>query len=310
MKLIVCNLCFFAFLTTTINAAPPARETTGFVKIAAVQISGYDKGELPRPDFDPAAKIVTYIDRAGKDGAQLVVFPEYVLGHIPVPGDATKKIAAAASKNRIYVIVGCWESLPEEAYANTALVFDRSGRIVGKYHKTHAAVDQYEGEPPWSKPPSNKDLDWFKRNDPEWKMERGKQLPVFDLDFGKVGVMTCYDGWFPEPPRVLSLGGAELIVWINGRRGSVEDFIVRTTTFQSLVAMVTTNQAYGSGTMIGDWPAKIVARSPDRQEAYISATINLERIRQKRAHSRNFQQRRPELYQPLVAPISQTPASN
>ena len=72
----------------------------------------------------------------------------------------------------------------------------------------------------------------------------------------------------------------------------------------------TTNQAYGSGTMIGDWPAKIVARSPDRQEAYISATINLERIRQKRAHSRNFQQRRPELYQPLVAPISQTPASN
>ena len=72
----------------------------------------------------------------------------------------------------------------------------------------------------------------------------------------------------------------------------------------------TTNQAYGSGTMIGDWPAKIVARCPDRQESYISATINLKRIRQKRSHSRNFQQRRPELYQPLVAPISQTPASN
>ena len=75
-------------------------------------------------------------------------------------------------------------------------------------------------------------------------MERGEGLPVFELDNGlRLGILTCYDGWFPEPARALSLQGAEMIVWINGRGGSVEDFIVQATMFQSHVAMVTTNQA-------------------------------------------------------------------
>jgi predicted amidohydrolase len=143
------------------------------------------------------------------------------------------------------------------------------------------------------------------RNDPEWIMEAGTELPVFEFDFGTVGIMTCYDGWFPEPARILSLKGAELLVWINGRGGSVEDFIVKSTMFQSHVAMIATNQAYGSGTMIADnarRPSGIIARCPDRQESYISATINLKQIRKIRASSRNFQQRRPDLYGELVTP--------
>ncbi len=142
------------------------------------------------------------------------------------------------------------------------------------------------------------------RNDPEWIMEAGKDLPVFEFDFGKVGIMTCHDGWFPEPARVLSLKGAELLVWVNGRGGAIEDFIVKSTTFRSHVAMIATNQAYGSGTMIGDWPARIIASSPNKQESYISATINLKKIRQVRSTSRNFQQRRPDLYGKLAEPKS------
>ena len=79
------------------------------MKVAAVQISGYDKGDLPREDYDPTTQLVPYIDRAGKDQAQLIVFPEYVLGRIPVPGPTTAKIAAAAKANSIYVVIGCWE---------------------------------------------------------------------------------------------------------------------------------------------------------------------------------------------------------
>ena len=277
------------------------------VKVAAVQISGYDKGEVPRPDYHPTQAIIPYINRAGKDGAQLVVFPEYVLGHIAVPGKETQAIAAAAAANRIYVIVGSWEVFHDGSYANAALVFGRDGDIVGRYHKTHAAVDHYEGDPAWANPPSGKDKDWFIRNDPEWIMDRGQELPVFELDFGTVGIMTCYDGWFPEPPRVLSLKGAELIVWINGRGGSVEDFIVKSIMFQSHVAMVTTNQAYGSGTMIADWPARILERCPEKQEAYISGTLDLKKIRQQRITSRNFQQRRPDLYGQLTLPIKTAP---
>ena len=271
------------------------------VKIAAVQISGYDKGDVPREGYDAADDLVPYIERAGKDGAQLVVFPEYVLGRIKVQGPTTQKLSVAAAKHGIYVIVGCWEVDDEDTFANTALIFDRAGKIMGKYHKTHAAVDHYEGTPAWSKPPSDKDRDWFIKNDPEWIMKRGDDLPVFDFDFGKVGILTCYDGWFPEPFHVLSLKGAELIVWINGRGGSVEDFIVKTAMFQSHVAMVTTNQAYGSGTMIGD-PTRILAHCPNKEEAYISTTIDLKRVRTIRETSRNFQQRRPDLYNVPMTP--------
>ncbi|MBC8354061.1 MAG: carbon-nitrogen hydrolase family protein [Planctomycetes bacterium] len=285
-----------AGLNATAIGEPPALPNRDLVKVAAVQISGYDKGDSPRDGYDPVAPIIPYIDRAGKDGSQLIVFPEYVLGHIPVPGNSTKRISAAAAENNIYVIVGCWEVYDDETFANTALVFDRSGKIAGKYHKTHAAVDHFEGTPAWSKPPSDKPKDWFIKNDPEWIMEKGQDLPVFDFDFGKVGIMTCYDGWFPEPARVLSLKGAELLVWINGRGGSVEDFIMRSIMFQSHVGMISANQAYGSGTMIGDWPARIIERCPDKTESYITATINLKRIRAARANSRNFQQRRPDLY--------------
>jgi predicted amidohydrolase len=273
------------------------------VKVAAVQISGYDKCDVPREGYDPTDAIVPHIHRAGQDGAQLVVFPEYILGRIPVPGPTTEKIAASAKENHIYVIIGCWELHDDGSFANTALIFGRDGEIEGKYHKTHAAVDHFEGEPPWSKPPSGKDEAWFIANDPEWIMKKGEDLPVFDFDFGKVGIMTCYDGWFPEPPRILSLRGAELIVWINGRGGSVEDFIVKSIMFQSHVAMITTNQAYGSGTMIADGSNQILQRCPDMTEAYISATLDLKRVRQSRAFSRNFQQRRPDLYEDLSAPL-------
>jgi N-carbamoylputrescine amidase len=295
------------FLMIQTQAKEPKGQTTrrDFVKVAAVQINGYDKGDLPKEGHDPTNQLISYIERAGKDGAQLVVFPEYVLGRVKVPGPTTEKLAAAAKGNCIYVIVGCWELYEDGSFANTALIFDRSGKIAGKYHKTHAAVDHYEGTPPWSRPPSGKNRSWFVKHDPEWIMEKGEDLPVFELDFGTIGVITCYDGWFPEPARVLSLKGAELIVWINGRRGSVEDFIVKSTMFRNHVAMVATNQAYGSGTVIGDcaeWPARIIERCPDKEESYIIATINLKEIRNTRETSRNFMQRRPDLYGEIVKP--------
>ncbi len=277
--------------------APPARD---LVKVAAVQVLGYDKTDVPRPGFDPAETVVRYVEKAAGDGAELVVFPEYLLGRISVPGPETEAISQAAQAGRIYVIVGCWELFDDGSFGNAALLFDRTGKIQGKYYKTHAAVDHFEGEPAWSKPPSGRDTDWFIRNDPEWIMKKGQDLPVFELDFAKVGILTCYDGWFPEPFRVLSLKGAEIVVWINGRRGSVEDFIVRTATFQSHLAVIATNQAYGAGTMIVQWPASILAYCPEKKEDYVTATINLRQIRQARAASRNFQQRRPELYGELT----------
>ena len=270
------------------------------VKVAAVQVCGYDKGYVERPGFDPTTAVVKYIEKAAEEGAQLVVFPEYLLGRIAVPGPVTRKIAQAAAAAKIYVVVGCWEVRDDNCFANTALLFDRQGHIQGKYLKTHAAVDTFEGTPAYAHPPTGRSIEWFIQNDPEWIMQKGDDLPVFDLDFARVGILTCYDGWFPEPFRVLSLKGAELIIWINGRRGHVEDYIVKAAMFHNSVALVTANQAYGGGTMIADWPATIKATCPAQEEAWISATIDLKRLRHIRKHSRNDQQRRPELYGEIV----------
>ncbi len=273
------------------------------VKVAAVQIIGFDKADLPRPGFDPGEAVVRFVEKAANDGAQLVVFPEYLLGRITIPGPQTDRIAGAAAAGKIYVVVGCWEVSQDGSFANTALLFDRSGTIAGKYHKVHAAVDHFEGQPPWSRPPQGKDDEWFLTNDPEWKMKRGEDFPVFDLDFGRVGILTCYDGWFPESSRILSLKGAEILVWINGRKGTVEDFLVKSAMFQNEVAMVATNQAYGSGTMIGQWPAQILAACTEPEEGYITATIDLGRVRKARQNSRNLRQRRPDIYGEIVKPI-------
>ncbi|WP_165227519.1 carbon-nitrogen hydrolase family protein [Aquisphaera insulae] len=286
--------------TPVVRADEPARPAE--VKVAAVQVLGYDKTDLPRAGFDPSEVVARFIARAAGDGAQLVVFPEYLLGRIAVPGAETGRIARAAAAGKIHVIVGCWEVFEDGSFANTALLFDRSGKIAGKYRKVHAAVDHHEGQPPWSKPPQGKDLDWFLRNDPEWMMKRGDDFPVFDLDFGRIGILTCYDGWFPESARILSLRGAEVLVWINGRKGPVEDFLVRSAMFQDEVAMIATNQAYGSGTMIGQWPAQILAACTEPKESYITATIDLQRIRKARQNSRNRPQRRPDVYAEIVRP--------
>lgn len=301
MQRVVCMAAAPLFLGSLValggEAGKPAE-----VKVAAVQMLGYDKTDLPRPGFDPSETVVRYVEKAAQDAAQLVVFPEYLLGRISIPGPETHRISGAAAANHIYVIVGCWEVFRDGTFANTAILFDRAGKILGKYNKVHAAVDHFEGTPPWSRPPEGKNAEWFLRNDPEWAMKKGGDFPVFDLDFGRIGILTCYDGWFPETFRVLSLKGAEVLVWINGRRGAVEDFLVKSAMFQDEVAMVCTNQAYGSGTMIGQWPARILASCPEPKESYLTATINLKQVRSARNNSRNLRQRRPELYGEIVKP--------
>jgi predicted amidohydrolase len=270
------------------------------VKVAAVQIGGYDKWLRIQEGCNPVELVVKYVERAAADGVQLVVFPEYHLGRISVPGPQILKISEAAAENSIYVIVGCWEVFEDESFSSTALLFGRDGDIVGKYYKTHAAVDTYDELPAYSKPPAGKDKQWFIENDPEWIMKRGNNLPVFDLDFGRIGILICYDGYFPETYSVLSLKGAEIIVWINGRGGSIQDYYVRTFMEQNLVSMICTNQDYGAGTMLAQYPNTIDAICRQTGEDYITAEFDLKRLRLARKNSRNFQQRRPELYKEIT----------
>jgi len=289
--------------TTFFIAGQSFNEKPNRVKVASVQVSGYDKTVTPGFKIDAVGKAISFIERAAGDTAALVVFPEYYLGRISIPGEETRALAKAAARNHIYVIIGCWEVFDDSSFANAALLFERDGEILGKYYKTHAAVDNYEGDQPYSSPPKGHDKDWFLQNDPEWIMKKGQEFPVFDLDFARIGILTCYDGWFPEPFRILSLKGAEILVWINSRFSAVEDYIVRTAMHQNTVSMICTNQAYGKGTMIAEYPGNIKAYCQESGEQYITATLNLTHLRYARQHDRNAQQRRPDIYREILMDV-------
>ncbi len=256
------------------------------VKIAAGQVN---RGENAYP------VMLEYIDRAGAEGCDMIVLPEYIAGTFSSPvkeTDPVYQIVEAARKNNIYVIVGGWEEFEpgameakkEGAFANTALLIDREGKVVGKYSKMHEAVGQ---APHWWPPIEDQS---------EWIMKSGDAFPVFELDFGRIGIMICYDGYFPEPAHILSLHGAEIVAWINARQGSVEKHLVQSDIQRNYIAMVCTNLGQGAGTMIASSSHQIQAYVDSTGNHYISGEIDLKDLRIRRANSRVHHQRKPELY--------------
>jgi hypothetical protein len=79
-------VAMLAVLTPSVGADGKPDVERDLRKVAAVQISGYDKSDLPREGFEPTEQLIPDINRAGMEKALLIVFPEYVLGRITVPG--------------------------------------------------------------------------------------------------------------------------------------------------------------------------------------------------------------------------------
>ncbi len=281
-------------LGITVKPITPEQIAHQSIKVAAVQLnSPWRYGHPPDPENLPADTIIPYIDRAGADQADLVVFPELFLGMFKVPSPQTDMIAEAARRNSIYVMVGCFEVIDEMGnFGNSTLIFDRQGDIIGRFFKVSPAVGATNrGWPPMDV-------------DPEWLMIPGEEYPVFDLDFGRVGIMTCYDGMFPEIPRILALKGAEILIWPNARGGSLEDYVMRTVMFQNYMHVVAVNKAYGSGTAIAEWPNGIKVRAEEPKEEYLLTELGLAHLRGARIHAREYIQRSTIGYDTLMENIS------
>lgn len=106
----------------------------------------------------------------------------------PVPGPSTEFFAGWARKLRCHVVFGIHE-IEQGNFYNTAVILDRQGNIAGKYHKVH--------------------LTW---GESESGVIPGDSFPVFQLDFGCIGIAICWDNWFGESARHLRLNGAELML--------------------------------------------------------------------------------------------------
>ncbi len=106
----------------------------------------------------------------------------------PVPGPTTERLGELARRKNSYVVAGVYERDGVALY-NTAVLIDRKGRLAGKYHKVYLPREEFEAG-----------------------LTPGIDYPVFDTDFGRVGMMVCYDVFFADPARGLALRGAELIL--------------------------------------------------------------------------------------------------
>lgn len=151
---------------------------------------------------------IAKIHEAAAAGADLVVLPELHLepyfcqnedyNHFdlaqPIPGPATDILSAVAKKLHIVIVSTIFEKRAAGLYHNTAVVFDKDGSIAGKYRKMHIPDD-----------PGFYEKYYFTPGDLGFK-------PI-ETSIGKLGVLVCWDQWFPEAARLMALAGAEILIY-------------------------------------------------------------------------------------------------
>ena len=115
----------------------------------------------------------------------------------------TERLGALAKEYNMYVIA-CYTELDGDRMYNTTVILDRGGLVAGKYRKSHLCGS--EGRC--------------------FGITAGDELPVFDLDIGRVGIAICMDMYYPEIFRVLTLKGARIIFWPHQTYGPSEEMIM------------------------------------------------------------------------------------
>lgn len=172
-------------------AAPQAR----MVKLATAHLQPRD-GVTP---LEKCQQFAPLISMAAEQGVDLIVLPEtltyysskgtYADAAEPIPGPSTDYFGKLAKQHHIHIVAGLIERDGHLVY-NVAALLGPDGNLIGKYRKVTLPRGEIEGG-----------------------ITPGSSYPVFDTRIGKIGMMICYDGFFPEVARELSNRGAEIIAW-------------------------------------------------------------------------------------------------
>lgn len=143
-----------------------------------------------------------------QQGAELVVLQElhcgiyfcqaeetdlFDLAH-PIPNDTTQIFADAAKKHGVVLVTSLFEKRAPGLYHNTSVVFEKDGSVAGKYRKMHIPDD-----------PAYYEKFYFTPGDLGFK-------PI-QTSVGKLGVLVCWDQWYPEAARLMALNGAEMLIY-------------------------------------------------------------------------------------------------
>ena len=267
------------------------------VKLALVQFDGI-LGDVPA-NRDKAVKIIA---EAAAKGADMVVFPElfstgYHLNTIgpdivdlteDVDGPTVTALQEAARKGNCYVVAGLslFHEVPGVPF-NSAVFINRDGSLQGVMDKVHL-----------------------------WALERfyfraGNEYPVFDTEFGKVGIMICYDMGFPEAARMMALNGAEIILapsaWCVEDR-DIWEINVPARALENTVFVAAVNR-FGhegddlymhGGTMVCGPRGQKIAQIEEEKEDVLYVDLDMSLIAKNRVKSPYLRDRRPEVYEDML----------
>ena len=260
---------------------------------------------------DPVANAESAADRLvalKRQGVELAVFPEaYLTGYcvecqadadalaISVDDESLKTLERASEQNDILVIAGFAERDPSGIY-NSAVLFEpgKSPRYYRKSHLPDLGLDKF--------------------------VKPGNLLSVFDTRIGKIGILICFDMRAPEATRDLALNGADVVVlptnWPVGAEVSA-DYISIARAGENRIFMATCNRVgeengfrfIGRSKIIH--PTGRVLASAGEEAETIIADLDFADARQKRMiaipgkyETDVFASRRPDLYAPIIEPIS------
>ncbi len=172
------------------------------IKIGLIQQKGYkDKAEA----LEESLKGIEY---AKSQGADLILLQElhaglYFCQHEcietlaqaePIPGETTKFLSKIAKDLKIVIVGSIFEKRAPGVHHNTAVVFEKDGSIAGKYRKMHIPDD-----------PGYYEKYYFAPGDIGFK-------PI-STSIGKLGILVCWDQWYPEAARIMALNGADILLF-------------------------------------------------------------------------------------------------
>ena len=172
------------------------------LKIGWIQQSCSDNRE------ENIRKTLEGIEKCAKAGAELVILQELHTGiyfcqaedttqfdkALPIPGSDTEIFSKAAQDNQVVLVTSLFEKRASGLYHNTSVVFEKDGSIAGKYRKMHIPDD-----------PAYYEKFYFTPGDLGFE-----PIPT---SIGKLGVLVCWDQWYPEAARLMALAGADLLIY-------------------------------------------------------------------------------------------------
>ena len=241
------------------------------------------------------------VEEAKKRDANIIIFPELSLtGYLtrdltyelaePIPGPSVKLLEETAKKENIHIIFGMLERSEKARAAiyNTAVLLSPKG-FIGKYRKmylpTHSVFEEKR---------------YFRL---------GYQAPVFETKIGKLGLIICYDVFFPETSRLLRLKGAQFIICISASPARRQRFFEVLTTaraientvflaYVNLVGVENGLQFWGGSRIIAP-SGSIITQAKYDEEDLVTGSIDYADLERTEAFVPTLRDLRPELFSSL-----------